>query len=172
MDEKKMMMRKIGRQISLLMGITMSFFLSLAGILSSGKFRLSGFLLSFLLSTVVSLILGFFLPLKEISDSATVRNGMKPGALSTRVVESCIFDVIYTPLLTLINVGLAYFMATSHGGQMPFVPVLVKSLILCLVAGFVLIFIFQPIFMKLVFKKNGIPFPPEVTGDFSGRKSS
>lgn len=149
-------MKKIGIQISICMGITLSFFLSLTGILTSGHFSVPGWLMSFVVSAVVSLIIGFCVPMKKVGDAVTVKRGMKPGSIKARLTESLVSDLIYTPLITVIMVTLAYFQATSRGAQLKYAPMLIKSLIICMIVGFVLIFIFQPIYMKLVFKKNGV----------------
>ncbi|SDB67800.1 hypothetical protein [Butyrivibrio sp. INlla16] len=48
-------MRKIGRQMAIRMGILMSLALSLVGTLTSGHFTVPGFIISFVLSTIISL---------------------------------------------------------------------------------------------------------------------
>ena len=153
-------MKKIGRQMSILMGVTLSFCLSLAGILSSGKFTVPGFLISFLVSLVISLIIGFFVPMKRVNDALDAKVGVKPGTLGARAFESLISDLIYTPIITVAMITLAYKNATSHGAKVPYVPMLLKGMALSLVLGYILIFIFMPIFMKLVLKKNGVGGPP------------
>lgn len=154
--EQMKKMRKIGRQMSLLMGVTLSFFLSLTGILSSGKFTLPGFLISFVVSLVISLIIGFLVPMKKVNDSLGAKLGLNPRTLKTRLFESLISDLIYTPIITLIMITMAYRNATSHGAQIPYVPMLVKGMVLSMIVGYVLIFIFMPLFMKLVMKRNGM----------------
>ena len=52
-EEMKKKMRKVGIEINFCMGITLSFFLSLVGTLSSGHFTVPGWLLSFLVSTII-----------------------------------------------------------------------------------------------------------------------
>lgn len=156
--EKKM--KKIGMQMSILMGVTLSFCLSLVGNLmgarQSGGFSVLGFLISFVVSTIVSLIIGFLVPMKKVNDSVCGKMNLAPGQMSTRLMESLISDLIYTPVMTLLMVFLAYRQAVGHGAQIPFLPMFLSSLVVCLIVGYVLIFIFMPLYMKLVMKKNGM----------------
>ena len=50
-------MKKIGREMSILMSIAVSLTLSLCGTLLSGHFTIGGFLLSFAVSLAISLVL-------------------------------------------------------------------------------------------------------------------
>ena len=155
--DRALIMKRMGRKVSLFMGVTLSFFLSLVGNLSSGHFAVPLWLLSFAVSTAVSLLIGFFVPTKLITDGACKKLGLAEGKFGTRCVESLISDLIYTPIITLIMVGIAYAiankMATQHGAPpLPFLPMFLHSLILSLIVGFVLIFIFTPIYVKLIVK--------------------
>lgn len=161
-------MRKIGRQISLRMGITLSFCLSLVGSLfgqlsSKDGFRLPAFIISFLLSfivsTVISLLIGFFVPMKKVTDSFKEKHGLQPGRFKTLLAESLVSDLIYTPVITIVMTIMNYALAIHNGAQIP-VPAmvigLVEGLVLCFVVGYVLIFFFMPLYMRMVFEKNGI----------------
>ena len=152
MNEIEKKMKKIGLIMSILMGITLSFFLSLMGNIISGHFTLQGWIISFLLSLVISLIIGFLVPMKKVNDHFCGRYGLAPGKISTKCVESLISDLIYTPVITIAMVVFAYISATSHGAQIPLLPMLLSSLIVCLAVGFVLIFIFQPLYLKMLMK--------------------
>lgn len=147
-------MKKVGMMMSVLMGVTLSFCLSLIGNLTSGHFTPIGFIISFVASTIISLIIGFIVPMRKISQGIT--KNMKPG-IGSKCVDALVSDLIYTPIITLAMVFLAWKQATSHGSDMPFVPVFVKSLIISLAAGFVIILIVSPICMKMAFKSAGIP---------------
>lgn len=149
-------MKKIGRQMSILMGVTLSFFLSLVGNLTSGHFTIMGFVTSFILSLIISLIIGFSVPMKKVTDSLDNKLGLKPGRLNTHLFESLVSDLIYTPIITLAMVTMAYKQATSHGARLSYLPMLGKSELISMVVGYVLIFICMPVFMKLVLKRNGI----------------
>ena len=78
--------QKAGLKMSLLMGLMMSFSLSLIGLLCSGRFTLSGFLLNFLTSFVISFLLGMILPVRKIARKAA--GAFPPGSLKGRAVEA------------------------------------------------------------------------------------
>ncbi|MBR4622422.1 MAG: hypothetical protein IKO44_02665 [Ruminococcus sp.] len=164
-----MEMKKISREMSILMSITLSFCLSLSGTLLSGHFTVQGFIISLAASTVISLLIGLFVPMKKIGDGAVSKLGIKPRSIGARCVESLISDLIYTPVITLAMIALAYANAKRNGSDMPFLPTFLKSLASSMVIGFVLIFIFMPLYLKLVLKRHGIGpgagAPPEHRGE-------
>ncbi|MBQ3965695.1 MAG: hypothetical protein II684_02540 [Treponema sp.] len=143
------MMKKIGRRMSILMGVSLSFCLSLLGNLTSGHFTLPGFLISFAVSTLISLIIGFLVPMKKVGDGLANALHLKARSLPAHCAESFVSDLIYTPVITLAMVALAWKLATSHGAQMPFLPMFLHSLVLSMIVGYVLIFILMPVFFKL-----------------------
>ena len=123
-------MKKIGRTISICMGITLSFFLSLSGNLLSGHFTPAGWAISFVISTLISLIIGFCVPMKPLLDKATAR--MKPGSLAAKCLESLISDLIYTPVITLAMVAMAHHSIALHApapALPPFLPMFLHSLL-------------------------------------------
>ena len=152
-------MNTIGKHMNIAMGVALSFCLSLVGVLTSGHFTAGAFITSFLLSTAVSLIICFCVPLRRMTESACKH--MQPGTFKRRCAESLISDLAYTPVMTLLMILLAWFGAARHGGSMPFVPALVKAEIISLIVGFVLIFIFQPLFLRQILKENGIGAPEQ-----------
>ena len=160
-EEMQKKMRKVGLTMNLCMGITLSFFLSLVGTLSSGHFTVPSWLLSFAISTVISIIIGLLVPMNKVMNAVDRKAGLTPGSMPARFLDSLISDVIYTPIMTLCMVGLAYWNVVRHGGFMPFLPAFLKSLVLTLAVGYVLIFIFQPLFMKAILKRHGITGAPQ-----------
>ena len=152
-------MRKVGRAMSIRMGIAMSFCLSLIGTLTSGHFTLVGFIVSFLVSSVISLIIGFILPIGKITGGVCGKMGLQRGSVKFRLMESFVSDLIYTPIMTLVMVFLAYKAVMRQSGgmaQLNYFEMLIPSLGICFLAGFVLIFLVQPIFMKSVLKKYNV----------------
>lgn len=146
-------MRIVGRAMSIRMGILMSFCLSLVGTLSSGHFTIPGFLISFIVSTFVSLVIGFLVPIAPICGGACRKLGLQRGSLGARLLETFISDLIYTPIMTFAMVFLAYQMAMkqSNGAAgLDFGPMFLSSLLICFLVAYVLIFIFQPLFLKRV----------------------
>ena len=148
-------MKRIGRRISILMGVTLSLCLSLvAHLFLADKFTFSGFLISFAISLTISLIIGFIVPMKKVNDAVDSSLHLKPFSIQARLMESLVSDLIYTPIITVIMTTVSYFIATNNGADIPYVPMLVKSLLICFLVGYVLIFIFMPLFMTLVIGKR------------------
>ncbi|MBO7474627.1 MAG: hypothetical protein J6U00_11655 [Ruminococcus sp.] len=153
-------MKKVGLQMSILMAVTLSFCLSLLGTLSSGHFTVPGFLMSFGISTVISLIIGFLVPMKKLEDGLVRKCGIEEHSLPARLLSTLVSDLVYTPILTFSMVFMAYKQATAHGSNMPFLPSFIKSLILSLIVAYIIIFIVKPLFLKFVMKQNGISGMP------------
>ena len=149
-----MNMKKAALRMSLMMGLSMSFVLSMIGLLSAGKFTIGSFISSFLLSFAVSMVLGFLIPMKKASDSLISKLKLRHGTLKTRLFETLISDLIYTPAMTFLMVCLAYRQATAHGARLQFFPMFLKSLCISFIAAFILIFVLTPIFMKIAFKRE------------------
>ncbi|MCR5476831.1 MAG: hypothetical protein K6E92_04300 [Lachnospiraceae bacterium] len=167
-------MKKVGMKVSIFMGISLSFCLSLVGNLLSGKFSFPMFLISFAASTLISLVIGFLVPMKKVGDAVT--KGMERGSVKARLVESAVSDLIYTPVITLCMVALVRAvvpkMAPVPVSFPPFPLMFVKSLVICLVVAFALIYLLQPVFLKAAMKKYGVGGPggpgaghPPVQGD-------
>ena len=142
--------------MSLLMGLSMSFILTIVGMLTAGQFTVPGFLKSFLISFVVSMIIGLIIPIRKVSNGVLKKLDARPGTLKARILEALVSDVLYSPLMTLVMVYLAYREATSHGARIPFGPMLLKSEIISFIVAFILSFILTPVFMKTVVKKNTV----------------
>ncbi len=149
-------MRMVGRKVGLRMGVLMSFFLALIGTVTGGHFSVPGFLISFILSVIISLVIGLVVPMGLLHAAARRRLKLETGSFPARLVETLISDIVYTPVLTLAMTAFAYGMTMKQSGgmaQIPFVPMFLKSFIICFVAGYILIFIFMPIIFKGVMKK-------------------
>ena len=147
-------MKKIGMKMNILMGVSLSFGLSLVGNLTSGHFTVPGFLISFVTSMILSLIIGFVVPIRKITGNALRKRGLKEGETKAKLLDSCISDLIYTPIITLLMVFLAYSQAKRGGAPVSFLSMFLPSLIISLIVGFILIYILQPVYLKLLLKKN------------------
>ncbi|MBR6273944.1 MAG: hypothetical protein IKR27_02900, partial [Lachnospiraceae bacterium] len=97
-NDRQKAMKGIMIKMSLLMGVTLSFFLSLTGLLSSGHFTVPGFIVSFIVSTIISILIGIFIPVRKLGEKASAG---KKGFAKT-CVESLVSDLIYTPVMTLV----------------------------------------------------------------------
>ncbi|MBR4628241.1 MAG: hypothetical protein IKO47_11200 [Ruminococcus sp.] len=160
-----MNMKRVGRKMSVMMGITMSFCMSLIGNLMSGHFSVPGFLISFLISVAISLVIGFFVPVGSIAKGASSRCGLERGSTGARVLESLVMDFIFTPVMTLSMVSYAYMMSKKHDVEMNFLPALLTSLGIGLVVGFILAFLLTPVYLKIAMKGEVPSGPPPHAGD-------
>ena len=147
------LMRNVRKTMSIYMGVTVSFVLSLVGNLSSGHFTLPGFLMSFVVSTILALLIGRFVPMGKITSNVMRSKHLEPGKPRTKAITSCISDLIYTPVITLAMVFLAYRNAVRQGAPVKFLGMFLPSLLLSLVVGFVLIYVLESIFMNIAMKK-------------------
>lgn len=155
MTQQNAAMKAAGRKISLLMGLILSFFQSLAGQLFSGHFALPAWLISLAISIPVSWLIGFLVPMGKVSQQVCRKCKCRPGTLKARLAETLVSDLIFTPVLTLVNVTVAYRGAVSHGAKIRFLPMFLSSLGISLALGFVLVFVFQPLCRKWAMK--GMP---------------
>lgn len=152
-------MRRVSRGMSIRMGVVMSFFLSITGHLLSGHFSWRGFAVSFVVSTILSILIGIVVPIEKISEAFFRDRDIPRNSIQARIMQALVADVIYTPIMTVVMVFIAYSnIMRRSGGNAPvgFVQMLLPSLIVCFLVGFVLAFIFQPLFMKILFEKYGI----------------
>lgn len=149
-------MKKIGRLISVFMGVTLSLFLSLFGNLFSGHFAWQNWLISFGITLIISLVIGFSVPMKKVNDSECRRHNLNPNAFSTHLLLSLISDAIFTPAITIVMVLFAYFMATKSGAQLNLLKMMITSILESYAIGYILILIFTPLYTKLAFKICGV----------------
>lgn len=143
--------------MSIFMGVSLSFCLSLFGNLTSGHFTIPGFLLSLVFSIALSMLVSFFVPIKKLGDSACKKAGIPDRSAGGAALSALISDLIFTPLMTLSNVGLAFMNAAKHGAQTPpFAVMFFSSLWKSLIIAYFLVLILSPLYLKLVLKMNGI----------------
>lgn len=155
-------MKRIGLQMSILMGATMSLGMSIVGNLTGGGQRplpaiIIGILVSFICSFIISLIIGFVVPMKKVGDKIADKMNKPADNLGVKTVSSLVSDLIYTPIITLAMIALARKMAgvDALAHMPPFVIMFGKSLVICLVVGWILCFIFQPLYSRVLMKKIG-----------------
>lgn len=154
--EMALKMKKVGILMNILMGVSLSFCLSLVGNLLSGHFAFLPWLISFAVSTVLSFLIGFLLPVRKCALGLSSALKLKERSFPSLLVESLVSDFFYTPLITLSMVFIAYKIATSHGAEIPFLPMFLSSLAVTFVIGFLLIALLQPLFLKLLIGKENI----------------
>ncbi len=95
-------MKKAGMLISVLMGVSMSFFLSLTGTLLSGHFTVPMWLISFGISLVISLMIGFIVPMKPLTDKVCAKFGADEKSIKEKLISAAVGDIVYTPVITVI----------------------------------------------------------------------
>ncbi len=148
-------MKKVARKMAVLMGFSMSLVLSLVGTATGGHFTIPSWLISFGISFVISLMIGFLVPVKLISDKLGAALHIKPRTLGDNLFSSLVSDIIYTPIITIIMVVTMLKMAAAHapaGAVPPVGKVLPGSLLICFLVGYVVICVLQPIFLKICMK--------------------
>jgi hypothetical protein len=156
MEEK---MKKISHEMSIRMAIIMSFFLSMTGTLISGNFSIPRIIVNFLISTVISLLIGFLIPMGRLTVSLCAALKLRRGSLAEKLLTAFITDLFYTPVMTAIMVYIGYKVAMIQSGgmaQLNYFEMLIPSLIICLCLGFAIIIVFQPPFMKQLLKKYDV----------------
>lgn len=99
--------------MSILMGVTLSFFMSLLGTLISGHFTFVSWLISFGISLAISLFIGFVVPMPRIEAAACRKAKLHPGTLPATLLSALISDTIYTPLMTVVMVLIMVGTATA-----------------------------------------------------------
>lgn len=152
-------MKKIMALMSVLMGFVMSFVLSLVGTLVGGHFSIQSWMLSFGISLVLSIIIGFVVPVKPLGDKFCNKHNVVPESPKGNFCSALISNLIYTPFLTIVMVSTMVLMATkevpSWQARLNILGhALIPSLIVCFVVGYVAITIFQPLFVKLIINSN------------------
>ena len=154
-------MKRVGLMMTVLMGITMSLVLSFVGTFTSGHFSLMAWLFSFTVSLVVSLVIGFTVPVKRICDGACNKCGLVPESFKGNLFGSLISDLIYTPVITLIMVVIGVLKRLPPDASVPLIPIIIHafipSLIKCLIVGYVVIVVAQPLFIKMLVKNAKRP---------------
>jgi hypothetical protein len=154
------MANKIKFHMSLMMGITLSLCLSFVGTFTSGSFTIGGFMVSFLESLVISLVIGYFVPIKRLEDKACEKAGITGKPLACRALGSLISDLIYTPIITIFMVTIN-FVKIPAAHRPPYVLMLGKSMLISLVVAYLIVFLVAENFMKIIMKRNGVGRPPE-----------
>ncbi|MBP1591011.1 MAG: hypothetical protein ILP22_03110, partial [Oscillospiraceae bacterium] len=121
-------------------------------------------IISFILSTIISIIIGLVIPMRKIEGGIVKAVGLKERSIPANIISSLISDIIYTPIITLAMICLARKMAmkasNGHAELPPFIVMYLGSLALSFVIAFIIILIVPPLYMKLVMKINGIDGPP------------
>ncbi|MCF0223540.1 MAG: hypothetical protein HUK20_04660 [Fibrobacter sp.] len=134
----------------------MSFWLSLTSVLMSGHFTFGQWMLSFVLSSLTSFVIGFAFPVRKWSGQLCSKWNISTKSFKGLMVITTLSDLIYTPIITTIMVVTMLTHAAKYAppGAVPPIPqVLVPSLFFSLAIGFVIIAIAHPLILKFLQKK-------------------
>ena len=160
--DNKSNMKKIGLMMSLYMSLVMSVFMTITGVCTGmlpnvikgnvpPQALIGSIISGFIISFVISMLIGIIIPMHKVTRGAT--KNMKPG-LGKKCIETLLSDLIYTPLISIVMVAFAYIQNQQKGiSGPPYIVMLIPSLIACFIVGYILIFIFQPMFMRSLMKK-------------------
>ena len=154
------MASKIKFQMSIMMGVTLSLCLSFVGTFTSGSFTPAAFVVSFLESLLISLVIGYFVPMKLLDDKACEKAGITGKPLACRALGSLISDLVYTPIITIFMVTIN-FVKIPEAHRPPYFIMLGKSMLISLVVAYLIVFLVAENFMKFILKRNGVGGPPE-----------
>lgn len=158
MDDRETIRKIVGLRMTAAMGITLSFFLSLVGTVmrvlatsqSDGFFM--RWLIGFMLSLLISLVIGILIPMGKISDAIDRRMAWK-HRMAAGFLKCLVSDLIYTPFITFFMVFFSYRIARSAGARVEFLPMFLPSFAACFLIGYLLILIFTPLYLK-IFTRN------------------
>lgn len=154
-------MKKVGFFMNIAMGITVSVILSTHGVLASGHFAIPMLIISMVISCILALCIGFFLPVKPVKDKLTGNMKMPAKFLVANVIT----NIFYVLIITTVNTSLMIMMA-RHNMDINNVPASVprpsilatlpRSWISSYIVSYVVTLILEPIYLKMAFKKYGV----------------
>ena len=154
-------MRKVGFFMNIAMGITVSIILSTHGVLASGHFAVPMLIISMVISCILALCIGFFLPVKPVKDKMTENMKMSAKFLVANVIT----NIFYVFIITTVNTTLMITMA-KHNMDINNVPLSVprpsilaalpRSWLSSYIISYVVTLILEPIYLKMAFKKYGV----------------
>ncbi len=93
---------KIAFFTNISIGIVISLALSLAVMLVSGHFSFGWWVAAFLISTVISAVIGLFVPINPITGFVCKKLKIKEKTVGRRITGAVISDLIYVPVITLV----------------------------------------------------------------------
>lgn len=111
--------KKIGAFMAVAMGLTQSIVLSTFNNLMSGRFMLPMLIISILISSAISITIGFIIPTKKISDKVVEKiNNKIVKTMLGNLVVSAFYSVIITTVLVFVMVGMANMNITRQQAEL------------------------------------------------------
>lgn len=156
----EIVLKKINRYMSLMMGGVLSVALTIFGNLTSGHFVMPGSLISIAIGIVLSFgisqLISTFINIKTTTDKVISKFNIK-GEMPTKLMSTLVSDLIFTPIITVCLVSFSIGMANAHSPVViPLLPAIIKSLILSLIVAYIIIFFIQPPILEVAMKKAGV----------------
>ena len=142
----------VGMVTGVLIGILISIVLSVVGPIISGHPSVPSVLVSLLCSSIMSILIGLFVPIKKITDGACSRMKMSPDGLLGRIVFALLSDLFFTPIISFLMVFMNYKRARMHDSNVALGRMYFGNLIVSYSVAFFLILIFTPLLVKLAIK--------------------
>lgn len=166
-NPQAMKMKQVGFFMNVSMGITVSLILSTHGVLASGHFSVPTLIMSMVISCILALCIGFFLPVNQVKEKFT--GGMKMPA--KHFVGNIITNIFYVLIITSVNTTLMILLARHNmdiNNVPPSIPrpellkVLPRSLISSFIVSYIVTLFIEPLYLKMAFKKYGISLHNDV----------
>ena len=179
--------KKAGFKMTVMMGVILSLYMSLYNNFSSGNFSPVMLLISFVVSLMISILVGLIVPMPKISRALAQKIKPGPGLRAVdALVSDAIYTPIITFFMILVVRNLAPVLAgkgaerealaggapaevaanvaagaaaEARASFPPFVIMFIKSFLICYALGFFVIYVAQPILMKIAFKGIEMPGP-------------
>lgn len=150
----KQKMRRIGALISLQMGLAMGITFSLISMIRQGHIVPMGIVTSALISMAISTIIGFFIPMKKLSEGTAKFLHCDPTRhkFLYNLIEAIIGALVFVPIIA------TFFIIMNVGIHNPmFVKILLSTLLVDFIVTIPLNLIFCPLFKAVTRKIMKIP---------------
>ena len=150
--ELKEKMESVGPMVGIMTGVSLSLVLSILGPIASGHFHIVAFLVSFLCSSVLSIIIGLFIPVKGIADTVCKKAGADLKKIGGRLLWSLMANLLFTPIISFFMVLMAYVRNSHLDSSISFHVMFVKNLLVSLPVGLIVVVIAMPFLHKMAYK--------------------
>jgi len=130
------------------MGLSISLAMSIVGPALSGHPSFPAFIVSFLCSSVISIIIAIIVPIKKITDSACEKIHLNPEGVGGRFFSALVSDLIFTPIMTFLMVFMNYKRAKMFDPGLSFVSMFLGNVFISFTIAYLIILVFLPLFIK------------------------
>ena len=145
---KKENMRTVGILVSIFMGLSISLVMSILGPLRSGHITVPAVLVSFLCSSIISILISVLIPIKKITDGACNGMHLSPEGIPGKLISAFISDLLFTPLISFLMIFMNYKRARMVDPNLSFGRMFFGNFIISFIAAYFIILVFLPLFIK------------------------